>query len=91
MKPIDENCDCSTCKTYTRSYLHHIVTVEPVACSIISIHNVAFQLKLMADIRKSIESDTFPEFIQSYMKERFPDNSVPQWIRDALAAVNVQL
>lgn len=43
MRPIEEGCDCSTCKTYTRSYLHHIVTVEPVACSIISIHNVAFQ------------------------------------------------
>lgn len=45
----------------------------------------------MGDIRKSIEADTFPEFIKSYMQDRFPDSSVPQWIVDALAAVNVQL
>ncbi|KXJ84342.1 hypothetical protein RP20_CCG027125 [Aedes albopictus] len=91
MRPIEEGCDCSTCKTYTRSYLHHIVTVEPVACSIISIHNVAFQLKLMNEMRENIKADTFPQFVQSYMKERFPDGQVPQWIVDALAAVNVQL
>nr|XP_019540093.2 queuine tRNA-ribosyltransferase catalytic subunit [Aedes albopictus] len=91
MGPIEEGCDCSTCKTYTRSYLHHIVTVEPVACSIISIHNVAFQLKLMNEMRENIKADTFPQFVQSYMKERFPDGQVPQWIVDALAAVNVQL
>ncbi|XP_055606690.1 queuine tRNA-ribosyltransferase catalytic subunit-like [Uranotaenia lowii] len=89
MRPIDENCDCSTCKTYSRSYLHHIVTVEPVACSIISIHNVAFQLKLMSDMRESIKSNTFPNFIQSYMKQRYPDGKVPKWIVEALAAVNV--
>ncbi|XP_053693672.1 queuine tRNA-ribosyltransferase catalytic subunit [Sabethes cyaneus] len=91
MRPIDENCDCSTCQTYTRSYLHHIVTVEPVACSIVSVHNVAFQLKLMSDIRESIKADTFPDFIQTFMKERFSDDKIPQWIVDALAAVNVSV
>ncbi|XP_065079520.1 queuine tRNA-ribosyltransferase catalytic subunit [Ochlerotatus camptorhynchus] len=91
MRPIDETCDCSTCKTYNRSYLHHIVTVEPVACSIISIHNVAFQLKLMNEMRENIKADTFPAFVKSYMKEQFPDGKVPQWIVDALAAVSVQV
>ncbi|XP_058119172.1 queuine tRNA-ribosyltransferase catalytic subunit [Anopheles ziemanni] len=90
-RPIEEDCDCSTCRTYTRAYLHHIVTVEPVACSIVSVHNVAFQLKLMKDMRDAIQEDRFPEFVKSYMAIRFPDNTVPQWIREALAAVNVSL
>lgn len=42
-------------------------------------------------MRENIKADTFPQFVQSYMKERFPDGQVPQWIVDALAAVNVQL
>lgn len=43
-RPIDERCGCTTCRDYTRSYLHHIVTAEPVACSLLSIHNVYFQV-----------------------------------------------
>lgn len=44
MQPIDVNCECSTCKTYTRSYLHHIVRKEEVASSLLTVHNVAFQV-----------------------------------------------
>lgn len=44
MRPIDENCNCSTCTTYTRSYLHHIVRMEEVASSLLTVHNVAFQV-----------------------------------------------
>lgn len=43
-RPISERCGCTTCRDYTRSYLHHIVTVEPVACSLLSIHNVYYQV-----------------------------------------------
>nr|XP_045618263.1 queuine tRNA-ribosyltransferase catalytic subunit 1-like isoform X2 [Procambarus clarkii]XP_045618264.1 queuine tRNA-ribosyltransferase catalytic subunit 1-like isoform X2 [Procambarus clarkii]XP_045618265.1 queuine tRNA-ribosyltransferase catalytic subunit 1-like isoform X2 [Procambarus clarkii] len=41
--PIDENCDCTTCKNYTRAYLHTIVTKETVACHLLSLHNIAYQ------------------------------------------------
>lgn len=44
LKPIDENCDCSTCKHYTRAYLSHIVRIEAVGASLLTIHNVAFQV-----------------------------------------------
>ena len=98
MRPIDENCNCSTCQTYTRSYLHHIVTFENVACSILSVHNIAYQLKLMNDIRESIKNDKFPEFIYQFMAKQFQTDdereiykNVPKWIVDALKAVNIQL
>lgn len=91
MRPIDENCECSTCKTYTRSYLHHIVTLEAVASTLLTVHNVAFQLRLMNDMRTSIVEKRFPEFIKDFMKVHFRNEPTPQWIIDALAAVNVNL
>lgn len=45
-RPIDEECECSTCKRYTRAFLHTIVTVEASACQMLSIHNLAFQVIL---------------------------------------------
>ncbi|XP_013109721.2 queuine tRNA-ribosyltransferase catalytic subunit [Stomoxys calcitrans] len=91
MAPIDEDCECSTCKRYTRSYLHHIVTVESVSCSLLSVHNVAFQLRLMRAMRTAIERDQFPEFVKDFMDKHFIDETVPKWIREALAAVNIHL
>uniref|UniRef100_A0A1B0CDF0 Queuine tRNA-ribosyltransferase catalytic subunit 1 n=1 Tax=Lutzomyia longipalpis TaxID=7200 RepID=A0A1B0CDF0_LUTLO len=91
LRPIDETCLCSTCKSYTRAYLHHIVTLEPVACSILTVHNVAFQLRLMSEIREAIVKDDFPNFIRNFMKEHFAGRDVPQWIVDALKSVNVEL
>ncbi|CAG4990541.1 unnamed protein product [Parnassius apollo] len=43
LRPIDKDCSCSTCKNYTRAYIHCIVSVETVACHLISVHNIAFQ------------------------------------------------
>lgn len=91
MDPIDKNCDCSTCQSYSRSYLHHIVTIESVACSLLTVHNVAFQLKLMSDIREAIYDQKYPEFVKDFMATQFADKDVPQWIIDALNAVNIKL
>lgn len=90
-KPIDEECDCSTCKTYTRAYLHGIVTIHPVACNLLTVHNVAFQLRLMKNIRDSIKEDRFPQFVQKYMLNLYPDKNYPKWILDATKAVNINL
>ncbi|XP_058976258.1 queuine tRNA-ribosyltransferase catalytic subunit-like [Musca domestica] len=91
LRPIDEDCECSTCKLYTRSYLHHIATIESVSCSLLSVHNIAFQLRLMRTMRKAIEQDQFPAFVKDFMSKHFVDEPVPKWIREALTAVNIQL
>ena len=44
LQPIDKDCQCSTCRNYTRAYLHMIID-EAVACSVISVHNVAYQVR----------------------------------------------
>lgn len=91
MRPIDESCPCSTCKTYTRAYLHYIVTIETVACHLLTVHNIAFQMKLMEDIRDSIKQQKYPEFVQNYMLNVYPDKEYPDWIVNALQAVNITL
>lgn len=45
----------------------------------------------MRDIRQSIADQKFPEFIQKYMLNLYPDKDYPDWSVDALKAVNVEL
>ncbi|XP_043469195.1 queuine tRNA-ribosyltransferase catalytic subunit [Leptopilina heterotoma] len=90
-RPIDEKCNCSTCKEYTRAYLYQIATVETVACHLLTVHNIAFQLNLMKDIRESIKAQTFPEFVQDFMSIVYPDKTYPTWVLEALEAVNIHL
>lgn len=90
-QPIDKNCNCSTCATYTRAYLHGIVTVYTTACHLLTIHNVAFQLRLMKNIRDSIAAGKFPEFVRDFFAQLYPEKNYPQWVIDALKAVNINL
>lgn len=60
-------------------------------CILITAHNVAFQLRLMREIREAIKMDKFPEFIQKFMKSNYPKSDYPAWTIEALKAVNVEL
>jgi queuine tRNA-ribosyltransferase len=58
--PIDASCPCDVCSRHTRGYLRHLLQVgEPTASRLISIHNVAWTLDLMARSRSAIESGQF--------------------------------
>ncbi|XP_045479548.1 queuine tRNA-ribosyltransferase catalytic subunit [Harmonia axyridis] len=89
--PIDPDCECDTCKRYTRAYLNCIVTHLPVACHLVTIHNIYFQLRLMKNIRDSISNGTFPVFVADFMLKNYPDKDYPKWIRESLEAVNITL
>ena len=48
-RPIDEECECSTCKTVTRAHIHKLlIDKETSGCHLLTVHDVAFQLRLMA-------------------------------------------
>lgn len=65
LKPLDEECDCHTCATYTRSYLHHLArTKEVMSERLNTIHNVHFVLQLMRDTRVAIREGRFAQFKQ---------------------------
>jgi len=69
-QPIDHECDCYTCRTFTRAYLRHlIVAKEMLASSLLSIHNIRFLIKLMEESQNAIRKGTFKVFSKSYLEQ----------------------
>ncbi len=61
--PLSADCDCSTCTTYSRAYLRHLLkTKEISAYRLLSIHNLTYTLQLLIDARVAIEDGRFADF-----------------------------
>ena len=68
--PLDRECDCYTCKNYTRAYLRHLVkTKEILGDRLLSIHNLYFLTKLMERVRIEIENDNLGNFRDEFYKK----------------------
>ena len=68
--PIEKECDCYTCKNYTKAYIRHLLVAnEQLAGRLLSIHNIRFLIKLTEDIRKAIDEDKFDEYKENFIKE----------------------
>ena len=66
--PLAEGCDCYTCTHYTRAYLHHLFKAkEMVSCTLATIHNERFIVRLVDDVRLSIEAGNFDEFRADFL------------------------
>jgi queuine tRNA-ribosyltransferase len=67
-KVLDPECECYTCKNFTRAYLRHLFnTEEMLGLRLVSLHNVHFFLELMRKIREAIAKDTFLEFKKEFL------------------------
>ena len=69
--PVQENCDCYTCLTFSTAFLHHLFkSRELLGLRLATMHNLRFVLRLMEDIRAAITQDRFPslkdDFLRSY-------------------------
>ncbi|MDD6647610.1 MAG: tRNA guanosine(34) transglycosylase Tgt [Lentihominibacter sp.] len=69
--PLDPNCDCYTCRNYSKAYLRHLFKADEILSSMLMTnHNLHFLVNTMKNIRKSIEEDRFleykKEFYESY-------------------------
>ncbi|MET3805733.1 queuine tRNA-ribosyltransferase [Nakamurella sp. UYEF19] len=70
--PLAEGCDCYTCANYTRAYLHHLFKAkEMVSCTLATIHNERFIVKLVDDVRRSIEDGSFAEFRAEFLSRYY--------------------
>ena len=68
--PLDAECDCYTCKNYTRAYIRHLVkTNEILGIRLLSIHNLRFLTKLMERVREEIENDNLGNFREEFYKK----------------------
>ena len=66
--PLEEDCDCYTCTHYTRAYLHHLTRAkELLLFTLMTIHNERFHVRLVDQIRTSIESGTFTTFRDDFL------------------------
>jgi queuine tRNA-ribosyltransferase len=71
--PIDPQCDCYTCRTFTRGYLRHlIVSKEMLAATLISIHNIRFLVSLVQTARQAILEDRYTEFAAGFLARYQP-------------------
>ncbi len=66
--PLDSNCTCRVCRTYSRGYLRHLLkSTEMVGVRSLSYHNTAFYQNLMAEIRLKIENNEFKSFANEFL------------------------
>jgi len=69
-RPIDEKCDCYTCRNYTRAYVKHLIKCgETFGIRLTSYHNLYFLLDLMKKVRQAILDDNLLEFRQTFFEE----------------------
>ncbi len=67
--PLDPNCDCYTCKNYSRSYLHHLDKCKEIlGARLNSLHNLHYYQALMQSLRSAIEQGKFREFVQAQLE-----------------------
>ena len=71
MRPLDEQCECYTCRNFTRAYLHHLHRIgEILGARLNTIHNLHYYQVLMREIRAAIESKQFNRFVSSFRQAR---------------------
>lgn len=67
---LDPDCDCYTCKNYTKAYLRHLIKADEIlGARLLSIHNLRFLVKLMEDVRSAILEDRLSEFRDEFYKK----------------------
>ncbi|MGI8485263.1 MAG: tRNA guanosine(34) transglycosylase Tgt [Thermomicrobiales bacterium] len=65
--PIDESCDCVTCRHYTAAYLHHLFRAgEIFGMRLASIHNLRFLARQMEEIRAALDAGTFAQAFRAF-------------------------
>ncbi|MED9947937.1 tRNA guanosine(34) transglycosylase Tgt [Peptacetobacter sp.] len=65
--PLDPECDCYTCRNYTKAYIRHLIkTNEILGARLITTHNLHFLLKLMENIRQAIREDRLLDFREEF-------------------------
>ena len=77
VEPLDPECDCYTCKNFTRAYLHHLDKCkEMLGAQLNTIHNLHFYQTHMANIRAAISENRFEQFADSfYAKQNIRENA----------------
>lgn len=91
---IEADCDCVACsRGYTRSQLSNLAAKETTGAHLLTMHNVTFQLRLMAKIRNAIKENKFPQFVHWFFDSYYQGQreKYPSWAINALKSVGINL
>ncbi len=70
--PLDSECDCYTCRNYTRAYIRHLIKAgEILGARLLTIHNLYFLVNLMKNVRDAINEDRFQQFREEFYKSYY--------------------
>lgn len=96
--PIEDECTCTTCRPkaagglgMTRAYIYHLAAKETVGAHLLTIHNVHHLLSLMRRAREAILQDRYPAFAREFFRAYFGEEGSPDWARDALSGVGIEI
>ncbi|ODV91029.1 hypothetical protein CANCADRAFT_24300 [Tortispora caseinolytica NRRL Y-17796] len=98
-KPLEDDCTCPVCRSrdaggfgITRAYLHQLAGRDTTGAHLLTLHNVAYQLRLMSEARQAIIEDRFPAYVSKFFKDLHGSkDKYPQWAIDALRKVNIDI
>src|SRR5690625_4687551 len=70
LSPLDPECDCYTCRNYTKAYLRHLIKAdETFGIRLTTYHNLYFLLKLMENVRQAIREDRLLDFKDEFFEQ----------------------
>jgi tRNA-guanine transglycosylase len=69
---LDPECDCYTCKNYTKAYLRHLIKCnEILGARLLTIHNLRFLLKMMENVREAIKEDRLLDYKKDFFEKYY--------------------
>jgi len=70
--PIEEGCDCYACKSYTKSYIKHLINAdETFGARLLSIHNIRYLIRLTEELRNAIKEDRILEYREEFIRNYY--------------------
>ena len=81
--PIDADCECYTCRNYTRAYLNHLFRADEIlASTLASIHNEFFVINTVDKIRESLENGTFFEYKKDFLTKYYGEKRAADFLKN---------
>ena len=82
-RPIEENCPCEACQSYTRARIHYMLkSSNSIASRLITIHNVSYMMRLVRTMHYGWH---IPQFVDRFLKNFFKSKTYyPTWVYEAL-------
>ncbi|MDD3694246.1 MAG: tRNA guanosine(34) transglycosylase Tgt [Candidatus Pacebacteria bacterium] len=75
--PLEKDCECYTCKNYTRAYIHHLQKSQELLGQVLpSVHNLYFMVSLLKKIRQSILDESFDSFKKEFLSRYYKNLSL---------------